>query len=130
MRAAPVAVVDVADGAVKMLTEWGEWVGKAVILTGPRAMSMAEHAGEDTREMGREVEYEDIPMEGLREELGMAGLPEHVFLHLATLARLLKEGEYDRCTDDVWDILGRLAASMAGTLKGFRNDGPVMADGE
>jgi hypothetical protein len=38
-------------------------------------------------------------------------VPEHVFGHLLTMAKLHAEGRYDRLTHDVETILGRPATS-------------------
>jgi hypothetical protein len=62
--------------------------------------------------LGRPVTYVDVPLERWRdEELRKLGLPEHLFGHLLTMAKLHAEGRYDRLTHDVEAILGRPATS-------------------
>jgi NAD(P)H dehydrogenase (quinone) len=113
-----------------MLKEPGKYVGRAIMLTGPRSMSMEEHAKEYSREMGRKFEYVNVPLGQWTEDLRvMGGLPEHVYRHIATMAKLHGEGEYDRFTDEVRGILGREAMRMARTVKGYRNVMAVTSDG-
>ena len=40
------------------------------------------------------------------------GLPAHVAQHIATMARLHREGRYDRSTDDVAQITGGPAQTV------------------
>jgi hypothetical protein len=56
--------------------------------------------------------YLDAPLERWRdEELRKLGLPEHLFGHLLTMAKLHTAGRYDHLTHDVEVILGRPATS-------------------
>lgn len=41
------------------------------------------------------------------------GLPAHLQQHLATMARLHREGRYGRATDDVENLTGRPALTIA-----------------
>ncbi len=45
------------------------------------------------------------------EELRTYGLPDHLFGHILTMARLHAAGRYDRLTNDVEAITGRPATS-------------------
>ena len=45
--------------------------------------------------------------------LAPVGLPDHVSQHIATMARLHREGRYDRATDDVEQITGQPAQTVA-----------------
>ena len=44
--------------------------------------------------------------------LAPVGLPDHVKQHIATMARLHREGRYDRATDDVEQITGQPAQTV------------------
>ena len=48
-----------------------------------------------------------------RQLLAPAGLPDHVRQHIATMARLHREGRYDRATGDVEEITGQPAQTVA-----------------
>jgi NAD(P)H dehydrogenase (quinone) len=50
-------------------------------------------------------------------ELRAAGLPEHVFGHFLTMAKLHAENRYDRLTSDVEAILGRPARPIEAMVR-------------
>jgi hypothetical protein len=55
----------------------------------------------------------DVPLEQWRDqELRSRKLPDHVFEHLLTMARLHADNRYDRLTHDVETITGRPATSV------------------
>jgi hypothetical protein len=62
--------------------------------------------------LNREVTYADISPEEWERELKKAGLPEHLTLHLLTMAELHRAGRYDRLTDGVERVTGRPATSV------------------
>jgi hypothetical protein len=69
-------------------------------------------AAEYSAALGRPVAYVDVPLEQWRDqELRPRGLPEHVYEHLLTMAKLHAANRYDRLTHDVEAILGRPATS-------------------
>ena len=51
------------------------------------------------------------------QDLRTLGLPDHLFEHLATMARLHAQGRYDRVTRDVEKITGRPATSVREFVK-------------
>jgi NAD(P)H dehydrogenase (quinone) len=70
-------------------------------------------AGEFSNALGRTTTYVDIPLEQWRDrELLGRNLPDHVFEHLVTLARLHAANRYDRLTHDIETITGRPATSV------------------
>jgi hypothetical protein len=73
---------------------------------------MGELAAEYSAALGRIVRYVDVPLEQWRDgELRSRHLPEHVFDHILTMARLHAANRYDRLTHDVEAIVGRPATS-------------------
>ena len=63
--------------------------------------------------LGRPITYVDVPLEQWRDqELRGRQLPDHVFEHLLTMARLHAANRYDRLTHDVETITGRPATSV------------------
>jgi uncharacterized protein YbjT (DUF2867 family) len=111
-RTSPVDVQDVADVIVAVLTNPTAHVGKVCELTGPRSENMVELAAEYSQALGRTVTYVDVPFASWREDLRRRGLPEHVFHHFSTMARLHAANRYDRLTHDVQAITGRPATSV------------------
>ena len=82
-------------------------------LTGPQSQDMASMAAEYATALGRPVTYVDAPFDEWRDqELRSRGLPEHVFDHFATMARLHAENRYDRMTNDVEAITGKPALTV------------------
>jgi NAD(P)H dehydrogenase (quinone) len=70
-------------------------------------------AAEYSKALGRTITYVDVPLEQWRDqELRGRNLPDHVFEHLLTMARLHAANRYDRLTHDVATITGRPATSV------------------
>ena len=111
-RTSPVDTLDVAEVIAAILVAPGPHVGKVYELTGPVSQDLRGLAAEYTEALGRPVAYVDVPFEQWREqELRPRGLPEHVYNHLLTMAKLHAEGRYDRLTNDVEAVLGRPGTS-------------------
>ena len=59
------------------------------------------------------VETEDLPLDKWeRQVLEPVGLPDHVREHIASMARLHREGRYDRATGEVEQITGQPAQTV------------------
>ena len=70
-------------------------------------------AAEYSEALGRPVTYVDVPLDDWRDqELRSRGLPDHVFDHFVTMARLHAENRYERMTRDVAAITGRPALTV------------------
>src|SRR5215831_12479606 len=108
----PVAARDVAEVIAAILANPPAHIGKVYELTGPRSQDMHAMAAEYSDALGRTVTYVDIPLEQWRDqELRRRNLPDHLFEHLLTMARLHAANRYDRLTHDVQAITGRPATS-------------------
>jgi NAD(P)H dehydrogenase (quinone) len=102
----------VAEVIAAILASPAGHVGKVYELTGPKSQDVRGLAAEYAEALGRPVTYVDAPFEQWRDqELRPRGLPEHVYEHLLTMAKLHAEGRYDRLTHDVEAILARPATS-------------------
>ncbi|KAF2010264.1 NAD(P)-binding protein [Aaosphaeria arxii CBS 175.79] len=122
-RTNPVSANDVAEVGAAMLLEPSKYVGKAIDLTGPRAASVYDLAEEYSAALGRPVRYVEVPLDDWKKALESSKevqIPEHVYRHIATMAKLHAAGDYDRTTDSVLEILGRPAASLSETIKAGR----------
>jgi uncharacterized protein YbjT (DUF2867 family) len=112
-RTSPVDARDVAAVAAAILANPTPHLGKVYELTGPRSQDMQALAGEYSDALGRTVTYVDIPFEEWRDqELKSRNLPEHLFEHVVTMARLHAANRYDRLTHDVEAVTGRPATSV------------------
>jgi uncharacterized protein YbjT (DUF2867 family) len=111
-RTSPIDTRDVAEVIAAILASPAPHVGKVYQLTGPRAQDVCGLTAEYAEALGRPVTYVDVPFEQWRDqELRPRGLPEHVYEHLLTMAKLHAANRYDRLTHDVEAILGRPATS-------------------
>jgi uncharacterized protein YbjT (DUF2867 family) len=113
-RTSPIAAADVARGVAAILRDPTGHIGNVYELTGPRSLDINGLAEQYSTALGRSISAEDIPHdEWERQVLTPLGLPEHVQQHIATMARLHREGRYDRATDDVERVTGRPAQTVA-----------------
>jgi NAD(P)H dehydrogenase (quinone) len=111
-RTSPVDAQDVAEVIATILANPASHIGKVYELTGPRSQDMQAIAAEYSAALGRTITYVDVPLEQWRDqELRSRNLPEHVFEHLLTMARLHAANQYDRLTHNVEAITGRRATS-------------------
>jgi uncharacterized protein YbjT (DUF2867 family) len=111
-RTSPVDARDVAAVAAAILANPTAHIGKVYELTGPRSQDLEALAAEYSDALGRTITYVDVPFEVWRDqELRKRNLPDHVFEHLMTMARLHAANRYDRLTHDVETITGRPATS-------------------
>ena len=112
-RTSPVAAYDVAEVITTVLADPEPHVGNVYELTGSTSRDLTALAAEFGEALGRHITYVDVPLEEwTHRELGGLGLPEHLFKHLATMARLHAENRYDRATHDIEKIVGRPASSI------------------
>jgi uncharacterized protein YbjT (DUF2867 family) len=112
-RTSPVAVADIAEVIAIILANPSAHLGKVYELTGPRSEDMHAVAAEYSSALGRPISYVAVPLEDWRDQqLRKRNLPEHVFEHLLTMARLHTANRYDRITHDIDAITGRPALSI------------------
>ncbi len=112
-RTSPIAAADVARVVAAVLREPAERIGKVYELTGPEVLDIDGIAAQYSRALGRPVVAEDLPLDDWTDRvLTPIGLPAHVAQHIATMARLHREGRYDRSTDDVVQITGAAAQTV------------------
>ncbi|MFG2581501.1 NAD(P)H-binding protein [Streptomyces malaysiensis] len=107
-RTNPVAARDVAAVVTEILVDPTSHIGRIYHLTGPASVGMTTMAQEFADALGRPVSYVDVSYEAwVDHDLRALGLPDHLFDHLATMARLHARNRYDRMTDDIETITGR-----------------------
>jgi uncharacterized protein YbjT (DUF2867 family) len=111
-KTSPVAVEDVARVFAAILSDPQPHIGNIYHLTGPQSENMHFYAQEYSKALGRTIIYEDIPVCAWRDALLARGLPVHLVSHLATMADLHRAGRYDRMSDDVFTLTGRVPMSM------------------
>jgi len=113
-RTSPIAADDVARVVAALLRDPAGRIGQIYELTGPELLDENGLAEQYTRALKRSISAEDLPLDKWeRDVLAPVGLPDHVSQHIATMARLHREGRYDRATDDVEQITGQPAQTVA-----------------
>jgi uncharacterized protein YbjT (DUF2867 family) len=112
-RTSPIAAADVARVVATVLREPAGRIGKVYELTGPEVLDIDGIAEQYSRALGRPVIAQDLSLDEWTDRvLTPIGLPAHVAQHIATMARLHREGRYDRSTDDVAQITGAPAQTV------------------
>jgi len=112
-RTSPISASDVARVVSTILEDPTGHRGKVYELTGPRSENMNEIAKEYAMALNRPVKYEDMPYDKwLKEELLPLNLPQYIFHHISTMAKLIAENRYDRLTSDVQKLTGKPSMSV------------------
>ena len=118
-RHAPVAAEDIARVVVGILTDPDSHVGKHHVLTGPTNMTVSEMADVLSKELGKPVQYIDLPIDQWRSLLAeQVGLPEFLVNHLAAVAQDHKDGVFSAQTDVVERIGGQPPQSLEHFIRG------------
>lgn len=127
-RHAPVAAADIARVIIGILSDPALHVGERYILTGPQNMTIAEMADVFSEELGRPVEYVDLPIDDWGQILsGVPGMSESLIAHLKAVAQDHQDGVFSAVTDVVERIGGQPAQTLAEfiqeNLAGFSVEG-------
>jgi hypothetical protein len=74
-------------------------------------------AAGDIGAIGRTIRYRNVPLSGWTNTLSEAGVPMHLVKHLAAMADLHAQRQYDRMTDDLFKLTGKTPTSMHDFVK-------------
>jgi len=120
MRDAKNSFLDVRDIAVVAARSLasGEHAGKIYELNGPEAIDYTELARKISKFAGREVKYEDIPMDAQRKALLEQGMPEWLVSALLDLQQYYLSGKGGETDGLLQKLLGRAPITMDEFLKG------------
>jgi uncharacterized protein YbjT (DUF2867 family) len=97
---------DIADVATKALTT-RDYDGKSLPITGPEALSYAEMAAKIGAAIGKQVGFEAISEEQVRQRMTESGDSEEMVVAHLAIYRAVREGRLATATDNVERILGR-----------------------
>ncbi len=118
---APVAAADIAAVASGILADPVLHVGERYVVTGPRNLSLTEVAGVLSRELGRPVEYVDLPVDAWGEVLaGVDGMSESLVTHLKAVAVDHQNGIFRGETDVVERIGGQPPQALDAFIREHR----------
>ena len=111
-RTSPVAARDVAAVVATVLGAPEDHIGAVYELTGPAALDIDGLAEQYAKALDRPITAVRLPYDEWLEHLTEVGLDPHTQQHIATMARLHRDGRYNRLTHDVEDLTGRPAQSV------------------
>lgn len=111
-----VARDDVAEVAVRVLSEPGRHDGQAYDLTGPEAITLAEAAAALAKVAGREVRYVAETEAEAYASRARYGAPDYEVEGWVTSYQAIANGELDVVTEAVPTLTGRPAQSLAAFL--------------
>jgi len=120
-KVASAARADYAAAAVAVLTGEGH-ENKTYELSGDTAWGFAEYAAELSKQTGKEIGYNGVPVDVYTGILTGAGLPENFAAILAGVDASIEKGELAGTSGDLSRLTGRpttpIAESIAAALKG------------
>ena len=117
-RHAPVAAEDIARVAVGILENPDPHAGEHYVITGTKNMRIVEMAEVLSRELGKPIEYVNLPIDQWRKVLvEKAGFPEFLATHLAAVAQDHQDGVFSAETDVVEKIGGHAPQSLEGFVR-------------
>jgi uncharacterized protein YbjT (DUF2867 family) len=97
---------DIADVATKALTT-RDYDGKSLPITGPEALSYAEMAAKIGAAIGKQVGFEAISEERVRQRMTESGDSEEMIVAHLSIYHALREGRLATATNNVERVLGR-----------------------
>jgi hypothetical protein len=86
--------------------------GNVYNLTGYESADLHHYARAFSEALGRTIRYSDVPMPVWTDKLRNFGVPPHVVSHLSVMADLHVQGRYDRMTDDLFRLTGKMPMSV------------------
>jgi NAD(P)H dehydrogenase (quinone) len=120
-RISAAARADYAEAAAAVLTGEGH-TGAVYELGGDDPFTMAELASELSRQVEREIPYENLTVEAYTQELLGAGLPEPIAAILADTDRGIAAGELLIETGDLRRLIGHPTATLANVITAALSD--------
>ncbi|MBW4696240.1 MAG: SDR family NAD(P)-dependent oxidoreductase [Lyngbya sp. HA4199-MV5] len=111
-KTSPISAVDVARAVAEILDDPTSHIGQVYNLTGFESADLDHYARVFSEALGRTIRYRDVPLSGWVDTLRKVGVPTHLVNHLAVIAELHAQGQYDRMTDDLFKLTGKLPTSM------------------
>ncbi len=102
---------DIAAVAAVALTSDGH-EGQGYALTGPELLSIGDMVQIIAQQLGRSIQYTDMPDAAAGEMMRKAGLPEYVITGLVEAFTAMRSGRFAYLTDTVEQVTGRKPRSF------------------
>lgn len=119
-RVSIIDVRDIADAAVAVLMQDGH-VGKVYELTGPEALSNYQIARALSEVLGREIQYQDVPVDQARSALTAQGMSEWMINVVLELFEMSAADEAAEVTNDVERLTGKAPIRFQAFAQDFRH---------
>jgi uncharacterized protein YbjT (DUF2867 family) len=103
---------DIAAVAVRALTS-EDYFGKALEVTGPVALSMAEEVAILSNTLGKPIEFVPITDEAARKDMERSNMPAYIIDGLLPFAAFVRSGKAARVFPTVEEVTGRPALTFA-----------------
>jgi (4-alkanoyl-5-oxo-2,5-dihydrofuran-3-yl)methyl phosphate reductase len=103
---------DIAAVAVRALTS-EDYFGKALEVTGPVALSIAEEVAILSNALGMPIEYVSITDQAARQDMERANMPAYIIDGLLPFAEFVRSGKAARVFPTVEEVTGRPALTFA-----------------
>lgn len=116
-KTSPVSAVDVAHAVSEILDDPASHIGQVYNLTGFESADLNHYAHIFSKALGRTIRYRDVPLSEWTDQLCEFGVSTHLINHLAVMAELHAQGRYDRMTDDLFKLTGKMLTSMYDFVK-------------
>ena len=97
---------DIADVATQALTT-RDYDGKSLPITGPEALSYAEMAAKIGATIGKQIGFEAISEEQVRQRMTESGDAEEMIVAHLSIYRAVRQGRLATATNNVERVLGR-----------------------
>ena len=111
-KTSPVSAVDVARAVSEILDDPAHHIGHVYNLTGFESSDLDHYARVFSAALGRTIRYRNVPLSVWTDTLRDFGLPTHLVNHLTVMAELHSQGRYDRMTEDLFQLTGKIPTSM------------------
>ncbi len=116
-KTSPVSAVDVARAVSEILDDPAPHIGQVYNLTGFESADLDHYARVFSEALGRTIRYRNVPLAGWVDTLRAFGVPTHLVNHLTVMAELHAQGRYDRMTDDLFKLTGKMPTSLYNFVK-------------
>lgn len=109
-RTSPIVASDVALAVATALQQPPQESGRVLELTGPEVLTLDDLAAAYSSALGTEIFPIHTSIDEFSRKLhAVPGISPHVIQHLLTIARLHRDGRYDRQTNDFEELTGEKA---------------------
>jgi uncharacterized protein YbjT (DUF2867 family) len=116
-KTSPISAVDVARAVSAILDDPTLHIGHIYNLTGFESDDLNHYARIFSEALGRTIRYRNVPLSAWTDRLREFGVPMHLVNHLAVMAELHAQGRYDRMTDDLFKLTGKMPTSLYDFVK-------------